>query len=90
MKKLIKNLCINLLFAILLSSNIYSQDQCGTQDFPNSQAPYGNDFFGGYLKPQRTDYSDGGQIPYPLNLTASLNMLFVFVQFRDENKTSDE
>ncbi|MBL0108807.1 MAG: T9SS type A sorting domain-containing protein [Ignavibacteria bacterium] len=90
MKKLIKNLCIYLLFAILLSSNLYSQDQCGTQDFPYGQAPYANNFFGGYLKPQRTDYSDGVYIPYPQNLTATLNMLFVFVQFQDENKTSDE
>ena len=64
MKKLIKNLCIYLLFAILLSSNLYSQDQCGTQDFPYGQAPYANNFFGGYLKPQRTDYSDGVYIPY--------------------------
>ncbi|MBL8008546.1 MAG: hypothetical protein JNJ56_13560 [Ignavibacteria bacterium] len=88
MKKLIKNLCINLLFAILLSSNIYSQDQCGTQDFPDSEAPYVNNFFGGYLKPQRTDYSNGNIIPEEQNPT--LNMLFVFVQFRDENKTSDE
>ena len=88
MKKLIKNLCINLIFAIFLSGNVYSQDQCGTQDFPDNEAPYPNDFFGGYLKPHRTDYSNGNIIPEEQN--ATLNMLFVFVQFQDENKNSDE
>ena len=71
---------------VFLSSNVWSQDECGTQDFPNGQAPYVNDFFGGYLKPHRTDYDNGS----PSSSDATLNMLFVFVQFQDENESSDE
>ena len=86
MKNFNKNLCIYLILFVFLSSNVWSQDECGTQDFPNGQAPYVNDFFGGYLKPHRTDYDNGS----PSSSDATLNMLFVFVQFQDENEPSDE
>ena len=71
-------------------SDSLAQNECGTGDFPGGAAPYGNDFFGGYLKPQRTDYNDGVIIPYPQNLTASLNMLFVFIQFADDTIASGD
>ncbi len=86
MKKHIKNLYIFLLLLLCLDTNVYSQSECGTEDFSSGQAPYVNDFYGGYLKPQRTDYSDGS----PSQSDATFNMLFVFIQFQDENENSDE
>ncbi len=44
-----------------------------------------NDFFGGYLKPHRTDLSNGNY----LDTVANLNMLFVFVEFTDESDSSN-
>lgn len=86
MKKHIKNLCIFLLLLLCLDTSVYSQSECGTEDFSSGQAPYVNDFYGGYLKPQRTDYSNGS----PSQSNATYNMLFVFIQFQDENENSDE
>ncbi|MBV6479903.1 MAG: hypothetical protein HGGPFJEG_02709 [Ignavibacteria bacterium] len=85
MKNIIKILCIYFITLVFLFSSCFSQDTCGTQDFPQGQAPYGNNFFGGYLKPHRTDRDNGN----PLS-DATLNMLFVFVQFADDSVQSAE
>ncbi len=75
---------LSILFGV---SNIStSQSECGTQDFQQGQAPYDNNFIGGYLKPQRTDISNG----LPSGQNATLNMLFVFVQFPDETTDTYE
>lgn len=86
MKKLIKNLCIYLIPVLLLLidfNTVFSQGDCGTEEY-SGQAPYGNNFFGGYFKPERTDISNGS----PSQSTATFNMLFVFIQFQDENDSS--
>ena len=75
MKNLLKNLCIYFLISIFILNTSYSQDECGTQDFPNGQAPYVNEFFGGYLKPHRTDLDNGS----PSQSNATLKCcLFLF------------
>lgn len=85
MKNIIKILCIYFTISIFWGNEVFSQSECATQDFP-SGSPYGNNFFGGYLKPQRTDLDNGN--PSPSN--ATFNMLFVFVQFQDEYVQSGE
>jgi hypothetical protein len=89
MKNIIKNLfiCFALILSILsvLSFEAKAQTECGTQDIVGS-LPYVNDFFGGYFKPHRTDRDNGNPSP----TDATLNMLFVFVEFTDENIESGE
>jgi M6 family metalloprotease-like protein len=86
MKTLAKLLLIySFVTSIILSDTqqVVAQE-CGTEDFP-SEAPYSNNFFGGYLKPQRTDLSNGNY----LDTVANLNMLFLFVEFTDEPDPSN-
>ncbi|HAY33581.1 MAG TPA: T9SS type A sorting domain-containing protein [Ignavibacteria bacterium] len=88
MKTQLKNPYIFLFFLICFSFppiNVFSQDECGTQDFPNGP-PVPNNFFGGYLKPHRTDLDNGN----PSNSNATFNKLFVFIQFLDDTASSDE
>ncbi|HRI86511.1 MAG TPA: T9SS type A sorting domain-containing protein, partial [Ignavibacteria bacterium] len=80
----LKLLCIFLFIFNFSISDIRSQEDCATLDFP-SGAPYSDDFIGGFLKPQRTDYSNG---IYSNNNT-SFHMLFVFVQFTNESDNDD-
>ncbi|MDZ4711066.1 MAG: T9SS type A sorting domain-containing protein [bacterium] len=84
MKKLIRYLCIYSVLSFIFCNLIYSQDECGTQDFANGQAPYVNDYIGAYLKPHRTDLDNGS----PSQSNATFNMLFVFVQFTNETTES--
>ncbi|MEO8446577.1 MAG: T9SS type A sorting domain-containing protein [bacterium] len=86
MKKHIKYLCIYSVLSFVFSNVLYSQNECGTLEFPNGQAPYVNNYIGGYLKPHRTDLDNGS----PSQSTATFNMLFVFIQFPDETTDSDE
>jgi len=85
MKNKIKLLCIFLFIFNISISDIRSQEDCATTDFP-SGAPYINDFIGGYLKPHRTDYSNGNYS----NDNTSFHMLYVFVQFTNETDTDNE
>lgn len=78
MKKKLINLCI--LFSLfVLSSTVIPQNECGTSVL--STSPVLVDF-GGYLKPERTDLSNGQYC------NGTFKMLFVFVQFPDEPQNS--
>ncbi len=75
MKKKLINLCILFLW-LFFTGNLLPQDYCGTTEI--STVPILNDI-GGYLKPERTDKSNGQ------NYDGTFKMLFVFVQFQGEN-----
>lgn len=85
MKKISKIHYIFIFLLVLITLNVYSQSDCGTEDFPGGQAPYEFDYFGGFLKPQRTDFSNGS----PSDENANFNMLFVFIEFADEINEDD-
>ncbi|MBS1493883.1 MAG: hypothetical protein JST55_10240 [Bacteroidetes bacterium] len=69
------------LFFLFLLPSIRAQDNdCGTQDELTSLASNGN-FIGGYLKPQRTDLTNGN--PAPSN--ATFNIILVFIRFKNDN-----
>ncbi|MBP9096876.1 MAG: hypothetical protein KBG21_09730, partial [Ignavibacteria bacterium] len=86
MKTIVKYFCIYLFIFSFSLSDVFSQDDCGTADMIPGQGPTAYNFFGGYLKPQRTDISDGA----PSQSDATLNMLFVFIQFQDDTIQSGE
>lgn len=79
MKKKLINLCISLLL-LLTVSNAFPQDECGTTVL--STSPVLIDI-GGYLKPGRTDKSNNQ------NCDGTFKMLFVFIQFPDEDPESE-
>ncbi|MBK6875901.1 MAG: T9SS type A sorting domain-containing protein [Ignavibacteria bacterium] len=86
MKTFILSIIMTLSILLCVSENSTSQSECGTQDFQQGQAPNDNNFIGGYLKPQRTDISNGSIS----GSDATFNMLFVFVQFPDETTDTYE
>jgi len=84
-----KNLKLHLTFTILaftvmFQSLIFADNECPIAEwYPNLSIP--PDFIGGYLKPHRTDSAEGEALP----LTASMNVIIVFVQFPDEDTSSN-
>ena len=79
MKNKVKSIgIIFLMLSLLFGVELKAQNECGTQ---GDSPPYSNNFIGGYYKPHRTDLNNG--IPSPSY--ANFNMLFVFIQFQDEN-----
>ncbi|MBN8570619.1 MAG: T9SS type A sorting domain-containing protein [Ignavibacteria bacterium] len=66
------------LFFFFLFSSLHAQDICGTQDEVTSGA---GSYTGGYLKPHRTDLSNGSPAPSD----AKLNILLVFIRFPDDS-----
>lgn len=66
-----------------ITSKIHSQE-CATGELTLS-TPFENNIFGGYLKPHRTDLSNGNN----LDTVSTLHMLFVFVEFTDEPDSSN-
>ncbi|HRE40333.1 MAG TPA: T9SS type A sorting domain-containing protein [Ignavibacteria bacterium] len=72
----------------MLKTDVYSHDQCGTTVLP--QVLEAQPLVGGYLKPERTDLSNGVPIPPEIQDQAYFNVLFVFIQFANEVGASFE
>lgn len=70
----------SLFFFIFFSSLLAQSDFCGTSDELTSYASDLN-FIGGYLKPQRTDLSNGSPAPPD----AKFNIILVFIRFKYDN-----
>lgn len=85
MKNLYKKLTLALIMIMLIfQSLLYADNDCPMSEwYPNmTMAP---NFTGGYYKPHRTDSAEGQALP----LTASMNVVIVFVQFPDEDTLTD-
>lgn len=91
MKKLIKCLSICFLLFVIISNITQAQEDltCSTNEIDILD---GFDLMpiGGYLKPARTDKSNGITIPEPQSLVSRLHVLLVFVQFNNETEFSSE
>lgn len=70
-----------MLSLLMLNSIAFPQDECGTTELSNSPVLVD---YGGYLKPERTDLSNG----VPSQSGATFKMVFVFVQFPNEDPNS--